>query len=94
MRKLGRLSNGVARHWFRGTEDRVMQQLLILVRDLATSASSPLAVVLLVFWLFHRALPAATRPGIQPNEAWRCVGVAIAFAFSLVAVLAIIRLLS
>lgn len=71
-----------------------MQHLLILVRDLAASASSPLAVVLLVFWLFHRALPAATRPGIQPNEAWRCVGVAIAFASSLVALLGIVQLLS
>ena len=65
-----------------------MQHLLALIRDLA-SASSPLAVVLLVFWLFHRTLPTAIRPGIAPRDAWRCVGVAVAFAVCLVIVLVI-----
>jgi hypothetical protein len=61
------------------------QHLLLLVRDLA-AASSPLALVVLVFWLLHRALPAATRPGVESREAWRCVGVTIVFALTLATV--------
>ena len=67
-----------------------MQHLLAVVRDLA-SAGSPLVIVVLVFWLFARTLPAATRPGIGAHEQWRAVGVAVTFALSLVAVLAVIR---
>jgi hypothetical protein len=62
-----------------------MQQLLLLVRDLA-AASSPLALVVLVFWLLNRALPVATRPGATPAEAWRCVFVTILFVLTLAAV--------
>lgn len=62
-----------------------MQYLFAVVRDLA-SASGPLAIVLLVFWLFHRALPAATRPGVAAGEAWRCVAVALIFGLALMAV--------
>lgn len=70
-----------------------LQQLFGLVRDLA-SASSPLAIVVLVFWLLHRALPAATRPGVAPAEAWRCVAVALIFGLFLAAVAVITFLLS
>lgn len=70
-----------------------LQHLLALVGDLA-AASSPLAVVVLVFWLLHRALPAATRPGVAPGEAWRCVAVALIFGLFLAAVAIIIARLS
>lgn len=66
-----------------------MQYLLTVVRDLA-SASGPLAIILLVFWLFHRTLPAAIRPGVGSGEAWRCVAVALIFGLSLVAIAIII----
>lgn len=66
-----------------------MQYLFAVVGDLA-SASGPLAIVLLVFWLFNRALPAATRPGVAPGEAWRCVAVALIFGLALMTVAIII----
>lgn len=59
-----------------------MQHLFALFRDLAVH-SSPLALVVLVFWLLSRALPVATRPGAAPRETWRCVAVTLVFAMTL-----------
>lgn len=58
-----------------------MQEMLPFIRDLAP-ASQPLAIVLMVFWLLHSALPAATRQDVAPGEAWRNVAVAITFGLS------------